>query len=130
MDKITELVNKYELDKVDAGCLCNSTELMEINKDSIAQWVIDNRYPKSEFNKVSDMEMYHEIVGMIEKLINKTNDIPDVSHSTTPSYLNDKYKVVPHILDTYQVEKNGYPVFRGEKEDCHQYIKDELGYCD
>lgn len=29
MDKITELVNKYELDKVDAGCLYNSQELKE-----------------------------------------------------------------------------------------------------
>ena len=52
---------------------------MEMNKDNIAQWVIDNRYPKSEFNKISDMEMYHEIVGMIDKLINKNSVIPDVS---------------------------------------------------
>lgn len=51
---------------------------MEITKDNIAQWVIDNRYPKSEFNKVSDMEMYHEIVGMIDKLINKNSVIPNV----------------------------------------------------
>jgi hypothetical protein len=29
----------------------------ELNK--IAQWVIDNRYPKSENEKVSDVEMYH-----------------------------------------------------------------------
>jgi hypothetical protein len=26
-----------------------------------AQWVIDNRYPKSEKDKVSDFEMYHFI---------------------------------------------------------------------
>lgn len=51
---------------------------MEISKDNIAQWVIDNRYPKSEFEKISDMEMYHEIVAMIEKLINKNSVIPDV----------------------------------------------------
>lgn len=36
----------------------------------IAQWVIDNRYPKSENNKVSDAEMYHELVESIEKLQN------------------------------------------------------------
>ena len=41
----------------------------------IAQWVIDNRYPKSENEKVSDMEMYHELVESIEKLCN----IPPVS---------------------------------------------------
>tara|TARA_R100001530_G_scaffold21377_1_gene17628 strand:+ start:316 stop:573 length:258 start_codon:yes stop_codon:yes gene_type:complete len=56
-------------------------------------------------------------------------DLFSVSHSTTPSYLNDKYKVVQHVLDTYQVERNGEPVFRGEKEECYQYVKDELGYC-
>ena len=36
----------------------------------IAQWVIDNRYPKSENEKVSDAEMYHELVESIEKLCN------------------------------------------------------------
>jgi hypothetical protein len=36
----------------------------------IAQWVIDNRYPKSENEKVSDVEMYHELVESIEKLCN------------------------------------------------------------
>jgi hypothetical protein len=36
----------------------------------IAQWVIDNRYPKSENEKVSDAEMYHELVEGIEKLCN------------------------------------------------------------
>ena len=45
----------------------------------IAQWVIDNRYPKSENEKVSDMEMYHELVESIEKLCN----IPPVSKSVT-----------------------------------------------
>jgi len=34
----------------------------------IAQWVIDNRYPKSENNKVSDSEMYYTLVESIEKL--------------------------------------------------------------
>jgi len=36
----------------------------------IAQWVIDNRYPKSENEKVSDVEMYNELVESIEKLCN------------------------------------------------------------
>ena len=36
----------------------------------IAQWVIDNRYPKSENEKVSDVEMYYELVESIEKLCN------------------------------------------------------------
>jgi len=33
--------------------------------EEIAQWVINNRYPKSENNKVSDFEMYNELVKLI-----------------------------------------------------------------
>lgn len=36
--------------------------------EQIAQWVIDNRYPKSENNKVSDSEMYYTLVESIAKL--------------------------------------------------------------
>jgi hypothetical protein len=36
----------------------------------IAQWVIDNRYPKSENESVPDVVMYHEIVSSIEELCN------------------------------------------------------------
>ena len=35
--------------------------------EEIAQWVIDNRYPKSEQNKVSDAEMYHILCERITK---------------------------------------------------------------
>ena len=35
--------------------------------DVIAQWVIDNRYPKSEFDKVSDSEMYHYLVEKVQQ---------------------------------------------------------------
>ena len=37
-----------------------------MNAKEIAQWVIDNRYPKSENNKMSDFELYHELVIKIE----------------------------------------------------------------
>jgi ABC-type transporter Mla subunit MlaD len=36
-------------------------------KEEIAQWIIDNRYPKSENDKVSDFEMYHHIVDNIDQ---------------------------------------------------------------
>tara|TARA_R100000655_G_C2865938_1_gene172417 strand:- start:42 stop:353 length:312 start_codon:yes stop_codon:yes gene_type:complete len=81
-----------------------------------------NNDDKSYYQITELMEEYHQA-----KL--KLLGIGGVSHSTTPSYLNDKYKVVQHVLDTYQVERNGEPVFRGEKEECYQYVKDELGYC-
>lgn len=35
--------------------------------EELAQWVIDNRYPKSENNKVSDLEMYHFILDALTK---------------------------------------------------------------
>ncbi len=36
--------------------------------EQIAQWVIDNRYPKSEKEKVSDLEMYNHIVDNIHEI--------------------------------------------------------------
>lgn len=45
----------------------------------IAQWVIDNRYPKSENEKVSDVEMYYELVESIKKLCS----IPLIMDCTT-----------------------------------------------
>lgn len=41
--------------------------------EKIAQWVIDNRYPKSEFNKVSDFEMYHHIIKLMKEQILNQN---------------------------------------------------------
>jgi hypothetical protein len=35
----------------------------------IAQWVIDNRYPKSENNKVSDAEMYHTLIEAMNQVL-------------------------------------------------------------
>jgi len=41
------------------------------NEQEIAQWVIDNRYPKSEKEKVSDLEMFYYLVDEITKLLRK-----------------------------------------------------------
>lgn len=38
--------------------------------EEIAQWVIDNRYPKSENDKVSDFEMYQTLVDDIKNIVN------------------------------------------------------------
>ena len=37
--------------------------------EQIAQWVIDNRYPKSENNKVSDTEMYQTLIEAINQVL-------------------------------------------------------------
>jgi len=44
-----------------------------MTKEEIAQWVIDNRYPKSDKLKVSDSEMYHMLVDNIEELLRDYN---------------------------------------------------------
>ena len=38
----------------------------------LAQWVIDNRWPKSEKEKTSDLEMYHTIVDTFINLSQAT----------------------------------------------------------
>jgi len=43
-----------------------------MNKEQIAQWVIDNRYSKSEVDKMSDSEMYYTLIDKIEEAINYT----------------------------------------------------------
>lgn len=35
----------------------------------IAQWVIDNRYPKSENDKVSDFEMYQTLIEAMNQVL-------------------------------------------------------------
>jgi hypothetical protein len=41
--------------------------------EEIAQWVINNRYPKNELEKVSDAEMYQTLVQEIYNLLNPTD---------------------------------------------------------
>ncbi|MCE5332737.1 MAG: hypothetical protein LLF95_11445 [Bacteroidales bacterium] len=38
--------------------------------EEIAQWVINNRYPRNEKEKISDAEMYHSLVESITNLCN------------------------------------------------------------
>lgn len=37
--------------------------------EEIAQWVIDNRYPKSENDKVSDFEMYQTLIEVMNQAL-------------------------------------------------------------
>ena len=62
--------------------------------EQIAQWVIDNRYPKSENNKVSDSEMYHELVESIAKLCTISGVIKSVCDDCT-AYPFDKRGKTP-----------------------------------
>lgn len=42
------------------------------SNEEIAQYVIDNRYPKSELEKVSDVELYHFV---LESLAQKDAEV-------------------------------------------------------
>ena len=63
--------------------------------EQIAQWVIDNRYPKSEDNKVSDFEMYNQLVEDIRDLrrMSGISGCFIINKEKTPSAC-DYYKVV------------------------------------
>lgn len=50
----------------------------------IAQWVIDNRYPKNENDKVSDFEMYQFLIEAMNQVLRQ----PPVSGSLC-EYCND-----------------------------------------
>lgn len=40
-----------------------------MNLSELAQWVIDNRYPRGENDKVSDHEMYTTITESVNKMV-------------------------------------------------------------
>lgn len=49
--------------------------------EEIAQYVIDNRYPKSENDKVSDFEMYQTLIEAMNKVLRQ----PLVMESVCPT---------------------------------------------
>ena len=76
-----------------------------MTKEEIAQWVIDNRYAKSEYEKVSDFEMYHTIVEQIEALI-----LPVVIRQSEQLIKEKEKEVI-----VKEIEPNGWDYFGGAK---------------
>ena len=73
-----------------------------MNAEEIAQWVINNRYPKSENEKVDDFTMYHSVLDLIQAnaRIQIEKDRERVLMSLKQQeHLKDIYKIVPIILD-------------------------------
>lgn len=58
----------------------------------IAQWVIDNRYPKSENNKVSDAEMYHTLIEAMNQVLRQPlvsgSALADLNHNVINAAMN------------------------------------------
>ena len=81
----------------------------------LAQWVIDNRYPKSENEKTSDVEMYNTIFDTFQNLnqkselkieelptiINKIGDCIDkeVENDGSLEQISDVIKLLRNITD-------------------------------
>jgi hypothetical protein len=84
--------------------------------EMIAQWVIDNRYSKSEYEKVSNFEMYHEVLEAIQNL--PKNEIPKVEFKLNEivRYLGEDY---------YFKEHNNYKILISNmKDSTHQGYND------
>ena len=74
--------------------------------EEIAQWVINNRYPKSENDKVSDAEMFHTLVEAMNQVLRQ----PPVSGSLPLDKLRQKLdealaKETPETLIKWLEEK-------------------------
>lgn len=55
-----------------------------MNKQKLAQWVIDNRYPKSEKEKVSDLEMFNFIIDAFGDSCEQIDNKPVQSEPVPP----------------------------------------------
>ena len=60
--------------------------------EQIAQWVIDNRYPKSENNKVSDTEMYQTLIEAINQVLRQPPVISSVCDECTAYPFDERGK--------------------------------------
>ena len=90
---------------------------MKSAKD-IAQWVIDNRYSTKD-NKVSDVEMYYEIVTNIEALL---NNIPERNNANIEAQVNNKPER-NNVIENKTCRMNlNYPhICKGDCRNCYQF---------
>ena len=79
-------------------------------EEEIAQWVIDNRYPKSENQKISDFEMFNYIVEKIQQLKNQPSEQISVERLVSGQLLQtlvDKMKELEIIYSGIKKIENG-----------------------
>lgn len=85
----------------------------KLTPEQAAQWIIDNRYAKSEYEKVTDFEMYHAAKEYIENLNQQTASLQEELervkkelNSKQPSNLqtayNTLFKQVSTVNDNYR----------------------------
>lgn len=72
--------------------------------EQIAQWVIDNRYPKGEYQNTPDSEIYHTILDGI-------NNLTKPLIEQTAKLQADKDKMALALKAAYEaLDGFGYPV--------------------
>jgi hypothetical protein len=65
-----------------------------MTKEEVAQWAVNNRYPKSENNKISDSEMYHTLIKKIEQAINYTHSCESFTAEEVINVLDSSYELI------------------------------------
>jgi len=64
----SKVLRQLIIEGINIGLATAKTEKKSQDAESIAQWVIDSRYPKNEQMKVSDFELYNGIIERIKGL--------------------------------------------------------------
>lgn len=96
----TEHYNELVAERKDNPC--------DINEANLAQWVISNRYPKSENDKVSDFEMYNYILLSVrnrkelmhELISERDHQINELDKEI--ERLNHELKVATSLINEYE----------------------------
>jgi|WetSurMetagenome_2_1015567.scaffolds.fasta_scaffold00157_2 hypothetical protein len=87
---------QVECERCNATGIVQSSQPEKTGAEEIAQWVIDNRYSKSENEKVSDFEMYQYILDAFNKFSSQpeakeVDERPDVCRCNNPSMDRNGY---------------------------------------
>ena len=81
--------------------------------EELAQWVIDNRYPKGEYNKVSDFEMFHFIVSNVSIPIEPPVKPESTDIEKQEEIVTILYEFIDNMIKDYAYEdyKKGYSTY-------------------
>lgn len=106
-------------------------QFVPMTAEEIAQWVINNRYPKNEQEKVSDAEMYQQLLSMIKELKGgKKRERLNLPCRFSGEYINStKEKYWPRLRQKrgvllYQAKDGCYVVLWNSARYPQRYHKD------
>ena len=105
-----------------------------MNKEEIAQWVIDNRYPKNEQSKMSDAEMYHTLIDKLTPPQQSVSaEIASIDKSMSEMFRQHDYRSMFDFYITMikpKLQPNPFTPERTAKEEAERlhkfYASDKL----